>query len=78
MSLVKETAGEADGLPRCALVAALGTVVAFGVAHLSSNVPGLRAILGTTSAGTRGPVSLERSVDGPDSPQRGARCPASA
>jgi fucose 4-O-acetylase-like acetyltransferase len=36
-----------------ALVAAIATVLAFGIAHLSSKVPGLRSILGTPSAGTR-------------------------
>ena len=36
-----------------ALVAVLGTVLAFGVTYLTSNVPGLRLILGTTSAGNR-------------------------
>jgi peptidoglycan/LPS O-acetylase OafA/YrhL len=38
---------------RFALVAILGTVLAFGVTYLISNVPGLRVILGTTSAGNR-------------------------
>ncbi len=32
-----------------ALVAVLGTILAFGVAHLISHVPGLRAILGTAN-----------------------------
>jgi hypothetical protein len=36
---------------RAALVAILGTFLAFGVTHLISNVPGLRVILGSTSAG---------------------------
>ena len=37
-----------------ALVAVSGTILAFGLAHLSSNVPGLRTALGTRSAGSTG------------------------
>jgi glucans biosynthesis protein C len=37
-----------------ALVAASATILAFALAHLSSNVPGLRTVLGTRRAGTTG------------------------
>jgi glucans biosynthesis protein C len=54
IALQAEIAGLAlPAIVKFALVAATATVLAFGIAHLSSKVPGLRDLLGTPSAGTR-------------------------
>ena len=37
-----------------ALVAVSATILAFGLAHLSGNVPGLRTVLGTRGAANTG------------------------
>jgi peptidoglycan/LPS O-acetylase OafA/YrhL len=52
---------ELPAVVKFAMVAVLGTALAFGLAHLSRRVPGMRIVLGTTPA-TSTPSTAGRSA----------------